>query len=139
MKKLEINKKTIIILAAVLVLIIAVVIGVSMCGKKEQEGADKDKNGKVNIKTEQNDDIDDENNTDNDIVDKEGGLQIKGPEEADKKEETNKVDFVNPDGSSNEKVDDTEGTAGDNKEDNNDKEEDPDENIEDDEKYGEIF
>ncbi len=143
MKKLEINKKTIIILAAIAVLIIAVAIGVTMCGKKEQEGSDKNKSEKDNVKTEQNDDKDNENDIGNDTVDQEGGLQIMGPEEADKQEDTNKVEFVNPNGSSNGTTD-GENPSGEgekeDKEDKEDKEENPGK-VDDDEeiKYGEIY
>ena len=137
MKKLEMNKKTIIILAAIAVLIIAVVIGVTMCGKKEPEGSDKNKSEKDNVKIEQNDDKDDENTIGNDAVDQEGGLQIMEPEEADKSEDTNKVEFVNPDGSSNGTTD-GENPSGEGDKEN--KEENLDE-VDDDEesKYGDIF
>ena len=81
---------------AIAVVIIALVVGILMCEPKEEEGS------KNTIKTEQkeeNDKKDDVDNTDNEIIDHEGGLGIKGPEDMEKEEVKTEVEFVNPDGS----------------------------------------
>ena len=130
MKKLEMNKKTIIIFTAIAVAIIAIIVGILMCEPKEEEGS------KNTIKTEQkeeNDKKDDVDNTDNEIIDHEGGLSIKGPEDMEKEEVKTEVEFVNPDGTK-----DTEDKK-DELETEETEEEDSDDILDDEIPYGGVF
>lgn len=95
MKKIQEHKKLIIIVGAILLAVI-VLLAVLLGGKEND-------NEKVSDKPKQEMQVDDEApDADKDNgSDSEGGLVISGPEEADKEDSKNQVEFVGPDGVDN--------------------------------------
>lgn len=141
MKKIQEHKKLVII-AMVVLLAIVVLFAVLFAGKNNEKPSDK-------LKQETQ-------------VDDEGGLEISDPEEADKKDSQDKVEFVGPDGTVSDTSDKDNAENGDKTEsggnatsggdaedggntddtentDNSDREDDLDEEADDTDKYGSFF
>ena len=83
-------------IVAVVALVIAIMLIVVMCGKKEDKELGEEKTGKETIELEQ-DNTDKKQSEENEESGR--GLDVAGPDEADEDDRTGAVEFIGPDAS----------------------------------------
>lgn len=111
MKKVLKDKKAVITIGAILVLVIVIIMTAVMCGKNENKESSGNTIEKEITELEQKD-SDKENSKEESKEESGRGLDVAGPDEADEDDRTGAVEFIGPDASGSGSEAGSENTTG---------------------------